>query len=184
MRARIENVFHVTPATFWEVLFFDDEYNNRLYAELGFDAVEVRGVEKLLDGRVRRSIRCEPPVKAPEILKKRIQNKLAYEEEGFYDPRGPRWDFRTISNVAPESTKIGGSITAEPHEHGMLHIVELDINISVFGLGGLIEKVLEKNIRESYRVTTRFTNAYVVEKGLVALAGAHTVAPRELELNP
>jgi hypothetical protein len=48
----------------------------------------------------------------------------------------------------------------------------------------MIEKVLEKNIRESYRVTTRFTNAFALEKGLVALAGAHTLAPRELELNP
>src|SRR4051812_1950459 len=100
MRARIENVFHVTPATFWEVLFFDEEYNRRLYAELGFDAVEVRAVERLPDGRTRRAIRCEPPVKAPDLLKKRIQSKLAYEEEGFYDPRGsamgggPRWDFK------------------------------------------------------------------------------------------
>jgi hypothetical protein len=184
MRARIENVFHVTPATFWEVLFFDEEYNNRLYAELGFDAVEVKGIERLPDGRVRRSIRCEPPVRAPDLLKKRIQNKLAYEEEGTYDPRGPRWDFKTLSNVAPESTKISGAITAEPHTHGMLHVVELDITISVFGLGGMIEKVLEKNIRESYRVTTRFTNAFAVEKGLVMLAGAHTIAPRDLELNP
>jgi hypothetical protein len=184
MRARIENVFHVTPAVFWEVLFFDDEYNRRLYAELGFDAVEVRSVERLGDGRIRRAIRCEPPVKAPDMLRKRIQNKLAYEEEGTYDPRGPRWDFKSTSNVAPDSTKIGGSIIAQPHAQGMLHVVELDISISVFGLGGMIEKILEKNVRESYRVTTRFTNAYAVEKGYVALAGAHTIVPRDLELNP
>lgn len=168
MRARIENVFHITPETFWETLFFDDEYNARLYKELGFAVVEVLALEDLGNGRIRRALRAEPPVNAPDILKKRLKDKLAYEEEGIYDKHAQRWDFTSKSNVAREAAKIGGSITTEPHPEGMLHIVELDVSISALGLGNIIERVIEKNVRESYKVTTRFTNAYAAEKGLLA----------------
>jgi hypothetical protein len=44
--------------------------------------------------------------------------------------------------------------------------VELDVRITALGLGSMIEKLVEKNVRESYAVTTRFTNAYAAEKGL------------------
>ena len=175
MRARIENVFHVRPDTFWNVLFFDEEYNARLYRELGFDAVEVRALEELGEGRVRRTLRAEPPVNAPAMLKKKLQSKLSYEEEGVYDRKAQRWQFKSTSSIAPESTRIGGAITSAPHAQGMLHIVELDVHIQALGLGGLIEKVVERNVRESYKVTTRFTNAYAAEKGLLAGSAANAL---------
>ena len=50
MRARIENVFRVSPDTFWNVLFFDAEYNARLYKELGFITVDVTDVSEVAPG--------------------------------------------------------------------------------------------------------------------------------------
>jgi hypothetical protein len=170
MRTRIENVFRVSPDTFWNVLFFDAEYNARLYKELGFIAVDVTALEELGEGKLRRALRAAPPVRAPALIKKKLQSTFSYEEEGVYDPRAQRWDFKSTSNVAPESSRVGGSITSAPHAQGMLHIVELDIHITALGLGGLIEKVIEKNVRESYQTTTRFTNAYALERGLSTTA--------------
>jgi hypothetical protein len=168
MRTRIENVFHITPRTFWDVLFFDDEYNSRLYRELGFVSSNVTSMQTLPDGRIQRALRAEPPLNIPELLKKRIAGRLFYEEQGTFDGKAQRWEFTSTSNVAPESTRIGGSITSKPHPEGMLHIVELDLHVSALGLGGMIEKLIEKNTRDSYKVTTRFTNAFAAEKGLLA----------------
>jgi len=72
-----------------------------------------------------------------------------------------------VSSLAPEAAKIGGVIHGEPHSEGMLHIVDLEVRVSAFGLGSVIERAVEKNTRESYKVTTRFTNAYAAEKGLL-----------------
>ena len=170
MHARIENVFHFPEATFWDVLFFDHEYNARLHRELGFQTYEVRALEELPDGKVRRALRCEPPLKVPAMLKKRIQSRVFYEEEGVYDRNAKRWEFSSTSTVMPESAKIGGVITTQPHPEGTLHIVELEVHITALGLGGMIERIIEKNVRESYAVTTRFTNAYAAEKGLTLRA--------------
>ena len=103
MHARIENVFHFPEATFWDVLFFDHEYNARLHRELGFQTYEVRALEELPDGKVRRALRCEPPLKVPAMLKKRIQSRVFYEEEGVYDRNAKRWEFSSTSTVMPES---------------------------------------------------------------------------------
>jgi hypothetical protein len=166
MQARIENIFRVTEATFWDVLFFEHEYNARLHKELGFDTYEVRAIEDLGDGKVRRLLRAEPPLKVPEMLRKKLQSRLYYEEEGVYDRLARRWEFSSNTSVARDSTKISGVITTRPHPEGTLHVVELDVRITALGLGSMIEKLVEKNVRESYAVTTRFTNAYAAEKGL------------------
>jgi hypothetical protein len=166
VRTRIENVFHVAPSTFWERLFFDAEYNAGVYGALGFDTYEVQALETLPDGRTRRVLRAEPPISAPEILKRRLKGRVFYTEEGFFDPARQIWEFANESSVASDSSKVSGSIRAEPHPQGMLHVVELDIQVSAFGFGGLVEKLIEKNTRDSYRVTTAFTNAYAKERGL------------------
>jgi hypothetical protein len=172
VRTRIENVFHVTPDTFWERLFFDAEYNAGVYRELGFTACEVLALDRLADGRVRRLLRAEPPIKAPDLLKRRLAGRVFYTEEGTYDPARRVWEFANESSMASDSTRVSGSIRAEPHAEGMLHVVELDIQVSAFGLGGMVEKLIEKNTRESYRVTTAFTNRFAREQGL-ALPHAH-----------
>lgn len=166
MLTRIENVLRVSPEVFWQRLFFDADYNGRLYSLLGFEAYEVQVLETLADGRVRRVLRAEPPIKAPDLLKRRLKGKVFYTEEGFYDPVRAVWEFVNESSVASDSTKVSGSIRAEPHPEGMLHLVELDIQVRAFGFGSMVEKAIEKNTRESYRVSTEFTNAYVQEHGL------------------
>lgn len=168
MKTRIENVFRVTPETFWERLFFDADYNAGVYGALGFEAYEVLALETLSDGRVRRVLRAEPPLQAPEMLKKRLKGRVFYTEEGFYDPARRIWEFANESSMASDSTKVRGSIRAESHAEGMLHVVELDIQVSAFGLGGVVERLIEKNTRESYRVTTAFTHAYAEQHGLLA----------------
>lgn len=170
MKARIENVWRVTPEVFWDRLFFDAEYNEGVYRALGFSAYEVLTLETLPDGRVRRVLRAEPPIKAPDMLKRRLAGRVFYTEEGFYDPARRVWEFVNESSVASDSTRVSGSIRAEPHAEGMLHVVELDIQVRAFGLGGVVEHLIQKNTRESYRVTTEFTHAYAREHGLLRMS--------------
>lgn len=157
---------HVPPASFWEHLFFDAAYNEGLYRELGFRSYEVLSLTRLSDGRVQRTLRAEPPVQGPELLKRSLRGRIYYTEEGTYDPAHGKWEFINHSSVAAGTTKVSGAIRVEPHPQGLRHIVELTIDVMALGLGTLVERAIEKNTRESYRIATAYTNDFARTRGL------------------
>jgi hypothetical protein len=82
------------------------------------------------------------------------------------------WEFANESSVKAGDTRVAGVIRALPHARGMRHLVELDISVSALGLGSMIERQIEKSTRESYLLTTTYTNAYAAEHGLLFAAAA------------
>ena len=170
MQTTIENVVRVRLDVFWQQLFFDAEYNDGLYRELGFPRYEVLSLERKPSGVVHRVLRAEPPISGPALLQKRLQGRIYYTEEGHYDPARGVWEFVNQTSVAAGTTKVSGSIVAEPHPEGLRHLVMLDVRVSALGLGGLVERAIEKSTRESYRVATAYTNAFAAARGLSAMA--------------
>lgn len=167
MHATIESIFHVAPDVFWSRLFFDAEYNAGLYRQLRFESYEVLALETLADGRIKRSLRAEPPLSGPEMVRKALRGRIYYVEEGTYDPAQGAWTFVNHSSVKAGDTQVSGVIRTLPHPEGMRHVVELEVRVSALGLGSLIERQIEKGTRESYLVTTAYTNAYAAEHQLV-----------------
>jgi hypothetical protein len=48
----------------------------------------------------------------------------------------------------------------------MERVVDFEIKVSIFGVGGVIEGFIEKTVRESYDRGAAFTNTFLREKGL------------------
>lgn len=168
MKARIETPIPVSPETFWSQLFFDHEYNRGLYEVLGFLSAEVLTEERLPSGNIRRVTRLEPPIAgAPGVLKQKLAARFSYLDDGEFDPTRQVWTFRNESSVAKDSTHIGGTIHVEPHSQGALLVVQVEIKVSAFGLGGLAERVIEKNARESYKTTARYLHGFAAQRGLL-----------------
>lgn len=168
MKATIESFFRIRPELFWQRLFFDAEYNAGLYRELGFESYEVLKLERHDDGRVVRSLKAEPPLSGPELLRKQLRGRIYYIEEGNFDPARGSWEFVNHTSVKAGSTQVSGTIRVEPHAEGLRQLVELEISVSALGLGGLIERTIEKNTRASYRVTADYTNRFALAHGLPA----------------
>ncbi|MET0341994.1 MAG: DUF2505 family protein [Polyangiales bacterium] len=165
MQTTIENLLRVRPETFWR-LFFDTAYNDGLYQELGFQGYEVLALEREPDGSVRRSLRAAPPLSGPAMLQRALKGVVYYTEEGRYDASRDVWEFVNRTSVAAGTTRVSGSIRVAPHPEGVTHIVVLDVEVSALGLGGMIERAIEKSTRESYRVATAYTNAFAARSGL------------------
>jgi hypothetical protein len=166
VKSTVRNVLPVSPETFWERIFFDAAFVDALHVELGFETFEILEHETLADGRIRRVARAIPPVHAPAALKKRLDQTLSYVDDGVYDPRTREWTFRTIPGVFADSIYVGGRIYVLPHAQGVEHVCELEARVSVFGIGSMIEKILDKNTRESFSVTARFITRWADEHGL------------------
>ena len=169
MQVQIINVIQVTPAVYWEKLFFDADYHRELYQRLAFPRCDVERLETDARGRVRRVLRAVPPLSAPEFIRKQLAGKLFYIEDGTYDPASGLWSFKNEVSVAADSVSISGVIRTEPLPTGLRHVLDLEAKVNVFGLGSLFEHLIEKNTRDSYNVMREFTNEYAAKKGLAAV---------------
>ncbi len=166
MKFSVSNVLRVAPEIFWEQIFFDEAYNQGLYAALGFATMQVISSDRQ-PGLIRRSLRAEPPIHAPSALKRKLEGKLFYTEEGEFDLTTRRWSFRSSSSVLPDKVSIRGTIALSPHAEGAQHLVEIEARVTAWGLGSVIERVIERNTRDSYATTIAFTERWATEKGLV-----------------
>jgi len=168
VKSSIVNHLRVSPETFWEKLFFDDAYNRGLHEALRFVSYEVTSLEHLPGGAIRRTLRAEPPLDVPDFLKRRLQGRIYYTEDGTYDPATATWSFRNVPSVAPDQVYIGGTIRVRAHPQGAEHVCDLEARVSGFGFGSIIAKLLEQNTRASYQITVDYTNRYAAERGWLA----------------
>lgn len=166
-RFTLRNTFDTDEGTYWSKLFFDGEYNRRLYLEgLGFQSFELLEVGGDPDGVRTRRIRVVPKTDAPSVVKKLIGDGLSYVEDGTFDTKTRTWTFRTKTSSLADKIAISGKIWVEPRgEKKIERFCETEIDVRIFGVGGAVEGFVEKTTRESYAKTEVFTNRFIREKG-------------------
>jgi len=162
----IRNTFHTSPENYWNRIFFDPSYNSRLYEALGFTSFELLELTGDPGGPRTRTMRTEPAAEAPAVVRKLIGDSLTYTESGSFDPSDAIWRYEIQTNKLSEKVSITGKLWVEPVADGIERVAECDVSVKVFGVGGAIERFIEKTTRDSYVKTTEFTNAFIKEKGL------------------
>lgn len=169
MKFTVRNVFDTTVDNYWNELFFDPEYNSRLYLEgLGFKAFDLLELTGEKGGKRTRKMRTEPASDAPAVVRKLIGDSLTYTETGTWDPATKVWTYRIETSKLSDKVRIGGKLWAEPRGTKMERIAEIEIEVKILGVGGVVEKFIEKTTRESYERATKFTNDFIREKGLAS----------------
>lgn len=168
MKFTVRNVFNCSVETYWRSIFFSPEYNERLYREAlgfkGFELVELTGEPGSDRHRV---LKTEPAADAPAVVKKLIGDSLTYVETGDWDAKTRLWTYEIATNKLADKLRIGGHLYAEPKgEDRCERIAEIEIEVKIFGVGGAVEKFIEKTTRDSYVKATAFTNAFIAEKKL------------------
>jgi hypothetical protein len=164
----LRNILETDKDSYWAKVFFDPEYNRRLYLDAlgfkGFDLLDLTGEH----GGVRtRKIRVEPKTEAPAVVTKLIGGDITYVEDGRFEPTTGIWEFRTTPSKMSDKIKIRGKFWVEPRgDKKIERVCETEIEVGIFGVGGAVESFIEKTTRESYAKTERFTNAFIKEKGL------------------
>ena len=142
-----------TPGTFW-ASFFDESYLRALYLdELGSREFEVLEVSEL-----SRKLRIVPKMKLPAPVAKLIGESFAYEEHGTLDRASGEWTWRMLqpanldakSKPRKDAVTMHGTARIEPS--GDAHCRRTDtfsVEAKIFGLGGLIESTVEKELQRA-----------------------------------
>ncbi len=162
----LRHTLDTTPDTYWGRVFFDAEYNLRLNRDaLGFRQYDVLEEKVAEDGTRTRRLRMLPKDEPPAVVKKLVGDSPS-TEEGRYDATQRRYTFSIQPPSLADKIRIGGSVRAEPKGEKMERVVDFEIKVSIFGVGGVIESFIEKTVRESYDRGAAFTNTFLREKGL------------------
>src|SRR5687768_1543129 len=168
MDARIGHTFSCSEDTFWDKVFFDEEYNRRLFNdELKFS--EWREIKREDRGnQIYRVIAAAPPVgELPAALKSVVGDNVGYEERGTLDKATRRYKVEVIPNRMADKIRVAVEMWTESAGEGRCkRIATANVTAKIFGVGGIVEKKMIGDIEKSYAKSAAFTEKFIAEKGL------------------
>ncbi|MEZ4254266.1 MAG: DUF2505 domain-containing protein [Polyangiales bacterium] len=167
VRMTLKHLFHTDPDTFWEKVFFDEEYNRRMYLEaLGFRGFELLELTRHDDGRVTRKVKTTPKEEVPGALKKFIGSEIAYVESGSFDPAKKVWTYSISPSQLAEKVSIAGKYWLESRGPKQCErVCTVDLEVKVPFVGSVAEAFIEKQTRASYELAHGYTNKFLAEHG-------------------
>jgi hypothetical protein len=165
---RVEHRFNCSEEAFWSKVFFDQDYNRRLFLEyLKFTGWRVIKSEER-DDQVQRVVEAIPPIgDLPGPLKSIVGDGAGYEERGVFDRKTRHYKATVVPNRLADkiSVQIEISTVADGPEH-CKRVAKGSVSAKIFGVGGLLEKKMIADLEKSYAKSAEFTNAFVAEKSI------------------
>ncbi len=149
------------PESHWK-LFLDPEFDKTQYLKgFGFPAYEV--VEhKVSDDEVIHRIRVTPKLDLPAVVAKAFGPRFGYTEDGKFDKKSQTWRSRMIPNILADRMHSDAVVRVAPAGEGKSRrTCELSVEAKIFGIGGLVESALEKNLRQGWERGAAFMNAWL-----------------------
>ena len=146
-------VLPCTADAFWAA-YLDESYLRALY----LDELESRAFDVLEIAEASRKLRIVPRMKLPAPVAKLIGESFAYEEHGTLDRAANQWTWRMVqpANLDPKSkprkdaVTMHGTVRIDPSDDGRCHRTDqFTVEAKIFGLGGLIESTIEKELRSA-----------------------------------
>ncbi len=141
-----------TPAEFWRV-FLDGSYTQGVYMEaLGFQRFSMLELTE-----TSRKTLCTPKLNLPGPLQKLVGDSFAYEEHGTLDRAAGVWTWKMLQPAGADGKRKTGMVTTRgttrivaAGENGCRRSDEVIVEAHVFGLGGMIESTVEKEVRAGW----------------------------------
>ncbi len=152
-----------TPARHWE-LFFDPEWTRTLIVDgLGFKECDVKPVRQ--DGTTRhRDMAVTPKIDVPAAVAKLLGDKLGYTERARFEEPTETWTYQLILNVLTDKIRLGGTVTLEPlGDDRCTRISKMWVEAKIFGIGGLVERAAEKNMRDGWTRSADWINGWLAK---------------------
>lgn len=157
----IRHTFDVPKETFWNETFLNADFNRKLYIEkLEFTGYEVLKEQPKDGGKLDREVRTTPKAEVPKALQKVVGGEIAYVEAGHFD--GEHYRFTITPNKLADKMKIRGDMWCEARgETRCERILEMTVEVKIFGVGGVMASFIEKTTRDSYDKSADFTREWL-----------------------
>lgn len=145
---------------FWK-LFWDPEFSKQQFAYLGFPKWDIVD-QKETDTEIVRLIDATPKLDMPAAVAKVLGPGFGYKEEGRFDKATKKFRFVITPSTLQGKLKNEGTMRVEARDGGKCRrIVDIVAEAKVFGVGGMLESMTEKSMREGWGKGAEFINDWV-----------------------
>lgn len=159
----LRHPLNCTPERHW-TLFFDPEWTRTLIIDgLGFASCVVHPVRQ--EGAKRhREMAVTPKLELPAAVLRLVGDKLGYTERGTFDEAKQQWTYQLVLNVLTDKIRMGGEVTIEPlGSDRCTRVSKMWVEVKIFGVGGMVEKAAEKNMRDGWTRSADWINGWLAD---------------------
>lgn len=145
-------------------VYFHPDFHRQLYGELGFASWEV--LEHTRSGDRLREVRLKRPRRElPATVRRALGvQQIEYREELDYDLAAHSYSVRVIPNMLPGKLLIGGTVRIDAlGPERCVRSVDIDVQVRIFAIGGVVERHVVDDIRTSYAKADRFMERWLRE---------------------
>ena len=162
MKFTVHHTINCSPQEFW-ALYLDPDFVTRLHLEgLGSTSAEVLEQTGAAGGAVQRRVRYGQRPDMPGPVRKLFGEEVVTTEDGAFDPATGMWTFTLVPGTMADKTTLGGSMHAEDGADGTTDLAfSLEAKVRIIGIGGVVEKFIERQARDSQDKTASYINAHL-----------------------
>lgn len=165
MKKRIEHRVDIAADAFYDAIYFNEDFNAKLYDQLGFRERKILKQEDRGD-TIYREVLQIPERDLPGPVKKVVgADQLAYTEKSSYHKKTGKVDIDIVSSIKPDKIKSKGVFWVEPDgPNACKRIFDFEVVVHIFAIGGVVEKLIMDDVVRGYDKSADITNRYLRER--------------------
>ena len=166
MKFRIEHRFSNISLADYEKLYFDEEFDTALCKAVQLTRTLIQGKTKNnhISRAVRVSVDREIPTPIAKILGADHLEYTEYLDYGFGSHHG-RW--KTVASLMASKIYSHGNFTFSANNSVVTRVVEGEIKVKIFAVGGVVEQFIVADIEKSYNRTAAFTQRWINDRSKI-----------------
>ena len=151
------------PDRFWRVYFQDGFTRDTFVEGLGWDAPEITELRET-EAEIVRSLIATPKLDLPGKLAKLLGDRFGYQEFGRFNRNEQVWHLRHKANTLGDKIKIQGEVASSEIAGGRTRLdARFEIECSMFGVGGMLERTAEQNFNDAWTKCGRYWNRWLAK---------------------
>ncbi len=160
---KIDQTFRGCTVEEFAAVYFSEDFNTAVAPHVGMKVRALESLEVLEDGKEVRRVKMVPSVNLPKPVQKLTGGAdIVYYEVSTYDPQTQTVDYK-IDSDANDTVDVRGRISFLPAGSGTRRLIEGTVKVSIFGLGGIIEKLIENEVKKGYDKIGAFMQTYIAD---------------------
>ena len=162
MKYAIDQTFRCASVERFVAIYFSEAFNNAVAPEIGLKQRELVEKKTLDDGRVERRVRMEPTVQLPAAVRRLVgDHKISYDEVSRFDANRAVAEYFIDSSIR-DRIEVKGRVEFLAAGDGRVRrMIHAEVNASVFGLGSVIERLIQREVKSSYEKIARFMQRHI-----------------------
>lgn len=164
MKFSVSHTFQNISLEDYEKLYFDEEFNTALCEAVKL--ARTLGTLNRTETTIHREVTVGPDREVPAPVAKILgASRIEYTEHLDYTLGSYKGTWKTISSLMTDKVHSAGTFAFKAKGNGVERIVDGEIKVKIFGVGGMVEKFIVADIERSYAKAAEFTQNWIDKQG-------------------